>query len=91
MSKPVSSTEKIESQSSPPKKPFDKMAALVVIIIFFVTFFVLSAFESLGVPLTMDEFAWTKKQAVLYNNVILLGLSIISILTYIVVKFIAKK
>ena len=67
------------------------MAALLLIFLFFGTYIVFSAFESLGSALTMDEFAWTKKQAVLYNNVLCLGLSIISILTYIVVKFIAKK
>ena len=67
------------------------MAAFVIIVLFFVVYFTLSAFESLGPALTMDEFAWTKKQAVLYNNIIWFGLAIISILTYIVIKLIAKK
>jgi hypothetical protein len=50
-----------------------------------------SAFESLGPALTMDEFAWTKKQAVFYSNILWLGVSITSILAFIVVKFITKK
>ena len=77
--------------SAPSHKPFDKLAGVVAIFLFFVTLFVFSVFETLGSPLSMDEFAWTKKQAVLYNNLFYVGLSVISILAYIVVKFIAKK
>ena len=77
--------------SAPLQKPFDKVAAAVNIFLFFITLFVFSVFETLGSPLSMDEFAWNKKQAVLYNNLLYVGLSVISILAYIVVKILAKK
>ena len=76
---------------APSQKPFDKLAAVVAIFLFFIALFMFSVFETLGSPLSMDEFAWTKKQAVLYNNIFYVGLSVISILAYILVKFIAKK
>jgi len=38
----------------------------------------------------MDEFAWTKKQAVLYNDIFFVGLAVIAILTFLTVKFITK-
>lgn len=79
------------SLSAPSHKPFDKLACVVAIFLFYVALFAFSVFETLGSPLSMDEFAWTKKQAVLYNNLCYVGLSVISILAYIVAKFIAKK
>jgi hypothetical protein len=39
----------------------------------------------------MDEFAWTKKQAVLYVSLFFAGLSVITITTLILVKIITKK
>ena len=50
-----------------------------------------AVFETLGSPLSMDEFAWTKKQAVLYNNLFYVGLAFLAVLTFIVVKFVTKK
>jgi len=45
---------------------------------------------SIATPLSMDEFAWTKKQAVLYNDIFFVGLAVIAILTFLTVKFITK-
>lgn len=42
-------------------------------------------------PLTMDEFAWTKKQAVLYVNLFFAGLSFLTISTLFAVKYITRK
>lgn len=44
----------------------------------------------IATPLSMDEFAWSKKQAVLYNNAFFAGLAVIAVATFIVVKFISK-
>lgn len=39
----------------------------------------------------MDEFAWTKKQALVYNNICFAVLAVIAITTFIAIKFITKK
>ena len=39
----------------------------------------------------MDEFAWTKKQTVLYNNIFFSALSVLTIITLISVNYITKK
>lgn len=38
----------------------------------------------------MDEFAWSKEQAVLYNNIFYAGLAVIAILSFVFVKIITK-
>ena len=42
-------------------------------------------------PLTMDEFAWTQSEAVLYNNLFFAGLSVLTIITVFSVKYITKR
>jgi len=44
----------------------------------------------IGTPLTMDEFAWSKEQAVLYNNIFYAGLAVIAILSFVLVKIVTK-
>ncbi len=39
----------------------------------------------------MDEFAWQKQQAILYNNAFFAGLAVIAIATFIGIKFITKR
>ena len=75
----------------PPEKPYDRLAAFVCLFLFFIILFVFAVIETLGSPLSMDEFAWTKKEAVLYNNVVYALLAIVAVLTFIAVKFITKK
>ena len=41
---------------------------------------------SIGTPLTMDEFGWTRTQAVLYNSICYAGLAVIAILSFVAVK-----
>ena len=38
----------------------------------------------------MDEFAWTREQAVLYNNAFYAGLSVISLSSFLSVKILTK-
>ena len=45
----------------------------------------------IGTPLSMDEFAWTKGQAVLYNNALFGALAVLAVITFLLVKFITKK
>ena len=42
------------------------------------------------VPYSMDEFAWNREQAVLYNNIIFGFLAILAIVSYIVIGVIVK-
>ena len=79
------------SETTPSQKPYDRVAATVCIFLFFVILFVFAVFETLGSPLTMDEFAWTKKEAILYNNLFYVGLAFLAVFTFIAVKFITKK
>ena len=46
--------------------------------------------QRIGTPLTMDEFAWSKEQAVLYNNIFYAGLAVIAILSFVLVKIVTK-
>lgn len=38
----------------------------------------------------MDEFAWTRTQAVLYNNFFYAGLAVVAITSFVAVKFLTK-
>ena len=49
------------------------------------------AFISILVPYSMDEFAWSKQQAIFYNSVIFSLLALLATASYIVVGIIAKK
>ncbi len=46
---------------------------------------------SIALPLTMDEFAWSNKQAVLYNNIFFAGLAVVAIATFVVVKLVSRR
>lgn len=46
---------------------------------------------SISTPLSMDMFAWTRRQAVLYNGVILACIGFESIFVFIAVKVISQK
>lgn len=42
-------------------------------------------------PLTMDMYAWTREQAVLYNGIILAVLGVESVIIFMGVKLLSKK
>ena len=79
------------STDTPTQKPYDRLAALVCIFLFFIILFVFAVIETLGSPLSMDEFAWTKKEVVLYNNIVYALLAVVAVATFIIVKFVTKK
>ena len=41
-------------------------------------------------PYSMDEFAWSKKMAVLYNNIMFGALAVLAIFTFIGLKLVTK-
>ena len=47
--------------------------------------------HSIATPLVMDEFAWSRKQAVLYNNAFFAALAVVAIASFFAVKYISKK
>ncbi|XP_005991354.1 major facilitator superfamily domain-containing protein 8 [Latimeria chalumnae] len=69
----------------------DRVAVVTLNILFFVILFVFAIFETITTPLTMDMYAWTRKQAVFYNGIILAVMGVESIIAFMLVKVIAKK
>ncbi|KAM9426201.1 major facilitator superfamily domain-containing protein 8 isoform 1-T3 [Pholidichthys leucotaenia] len=69
----------------------DHVAVLTSNILFFVVMFIFAVFETIGTPLSMDMFAWTRTQAVLYNGIILCCIGFESILVFLAVKVAAKR
>ena len=47
--------------------------------------------RSIATPLVMDEFAWSRKQAVFYNNAFFAALAVVAIASFIAVKFISRR
>ncbi|XP_061109262.1 major facilitator superfamily domain-containing protein 8 isoform X2 [Conger conger] len=68
----------------------DLVAVVTSNILFFVVLFIFAVFETISTPLSMDMFAWTRRQAVLYNGIILACIGFESILVFLVVKLISK-
>ncbi|KAK3100140.1 hypothetical protein FSP39_015244 [Pinctada imbricata] len=83
----------IQSDSGPsiPDYKPDYIAVISTIVIFFVVLFVFAVFETIGTPLTMDMYAWTRSQATLYNGIILATGGIIAIVSFVIIKIISKK
>lgn len=69
----------------------DQMAVLTSNALFFIVMFIFAIFETIATPLTMDMFAWTRKEAVLYNGIIICGIGFESILVFLVVKLAAQR
>ncbi|XP_075056048.1 major facilitator superfamily domain-containing protein 8 [Mixophyes fleayi] len=69
----------------------DQVAVVSSNVLFFVILFVFALFETISTPLTMDMFAWTRSQAVLYNGIILAAIGFESVIVFIAVKILSKK
>ncbi|KAL0970508.1 hypothetical protein UPYG_G00243020 [Umbra pygmaea] len=69
----------------------DQIAVLTSNILFFIIMFIFAVFETIATPLSMDMFSWTRKDAVLYNGVILSCIGFESILVFLAVKFLSQK
>lgn len=64
----------------------DHVAVFTSNALFFIVMFIFAIFETIATPLTMDMFAWTRKEAVLYNGIIICCIGFESILVFLVVK-----
>ncbi|XP_070711086.1 major facilitator superfamily domain-containing protein 8 isoform X1 [Pempheris klunzingeri] len=73
------------------EKTIDQVAVLTSNILFFVVMFIFAVFETIATPLSMDMFAWTRKEAVLYNGIIICCIGFESILVFLVVKMASQR
>ncbi|XP_041821099.1 major facilitator superfamily domain-containing protein 8 [Chelmon rostratus] len=73
------------------EETIDQVAVLTSNILFFVVMFIFAVFETIATPLSMDMFAWTRKEAVLYNGIIICCIGFESILVFLVVKVASKR
>lgn len=64
----------------------DQVAVVTSNILFFIVMFIFAVFETIATPLSMDMFAWTRKEAVLYNGIIMVGIGFQSVLVFLLVK-----
>lgn len=69
----------------------DLGAVVTCNVLFFIIFFAFAMFETIATPLTMDMYAWTGKQAVLYNGLLLVGAGVESIAVFMAIKFLSKR
>ncbi|XP_049486010.1 major facilitator superfamily domain-containing protein 8 [Panthera uncia] len=74
-----------------PQGDIDQVAVLATNVLFFVVLFIFALFETIVTPLTMDMYAWTREQAVLYDGIILAALGVEAILIFMGVKLLSKK
>lgn len=64
----------------------DQVAVVTSNVLFFIVMFIFAVFETIATPLSMDMFAWTRKEAVLYNGIIMVGIGFQSVLVFLLVK-----
>uniref|UniRef100_A0A3B3WZP4 Major facilitator superfamily (MFS) profile domain-containing protein n=1 Tax=Poecilia mexicana TaxID=48701 RepID=A0A3B3WZP4_9TELE len=69
----------------------DQVAVVTSNVLFFIVMFIFAVFETIATPLSMDMFAWTRKEAVLYNGIIMVGIGFQSILVFFLVKAAASR
>ncbi|KAL3880090.1 hypothetical protein ACJMK2_032359, partial [Sinanodonta woodiana] len=69
----------------------DYPAVLSCIFLFFVVLFVFAVFETITTPLSMHMYAWTKKEATLYNGIMLGVAGIISIAVFTVIRLLSQR
>ncbi|XP_016003588.1 major facilitator superfamily domain-containing protein 8 isoform X2 [Rousettus aegyptiacus] len=81
------STEEVQV----PQGNIDHCAVVTTNVLFFVVMVTFAIFETIGTPLTMDMYAWTREQAVLYNGIILAVFGVEAVIVFIVVKVLSEK
>ncbi|XP_076996186.1 major facilitator superfamily domain-containing protein 8 isoform X2 [Tamandua tetradactyla] len=74
-----------------PQGSIDQVAVVATNVLFFVVLFIFALFETIVTPLTMDMYAWTREQAVLYDGIILAALGVEAVIIFLGIKLLAKK
>ncbi|MBN3323727.1 MFSD8 protein, partial [Atractosteus spatula] len=80
-----------ESTTGESSGSIDQVAVVTLNVLFFVFLFIFAIFETIATPLSMDMFAWTRAEAVLYNGIILACIGFESILVFVAVKVISPR
>uniref|UniRef100_A0A665XFQ5 Major facilitator superfamily (MFS) profile domain-containing protein n=1 Tax=Echeneis naucrates TaxID=173247 RepID=A0A665XFQ5_ECHNA len=73
------------------EETIDQVAVLTSNVLFFVVMFIFAIFETIATPLSMDMFAWTRKEAVFYNGIIICGIGFESIIVFLIVKVASQR
>ncbi|XP_068569460.1 major facilitator superfamily domain-containing protein 8-like [Cebidichthys violaceus] len=73
------------------EETIDKIAVLTSNILFFIVMFIFAVYETIATPLSMDMFAWTRTEAVLYNGIIICCIGLQSILVFLAVKVASQR
>ncbi|XP_035935312.2 major facilitator superfamily domain-containing protein 8 isoform X1 [Halichoerus grypus] len=74
-----------------PQGNIDQVAVVSTNVLFFVVLFIFALFETIVTPLTMDMYAWTREQAVLYDGIILAALGVEAVIIFMGIKLLSKK
>uniref|UniRef100_A0A3Q2XV43 Major facilitator superfamily domain containing 8 n=1 Tax=Hippocampus comes TaxID=109280 RepID=A0A3Q2XV43_HIPCM len=74
-----------------PEETIDQVAAYTSNVLFFIVMFIFAVFETIATPLSMDMFAWTRREAVFYNGIIICCIGFESILVFLAVKVAAQR
>ncbi|XP_068845917.1 major facilitator superfamily domain-containing protein 8 isoform X5 [Capricornis sumatraensis] len=74
-----------------PQGNIDEVAVVATNVLFFVILFIFALFETIVTPLTMDMYAWTREQAVLYDGIILAALGVEAVIIFMGIKLLSKK
>lgn len=83
--------EESDDVSEEAEETIDQVAVMTSNALFFIVMFIFAVFETIATPLSMDMFAWTRKEAVLYNGIIICGIGFESILVFLLVKVASRR
>lgn len=61
---------------------FDKLAAVLILVLYFVAQSAFALYETILPPLTMDMLAWTRPETALYASVLFLCAGVIAIFAF---------
>lgn len=84
-------SEDADDISEETEEAIDQVAVLTSNVLFFIVMFIFAVFETIATPLSMDMFAWTREEAVLYNGIIICCIGFESILVFLVVKVASQR
>lgn len=73
------------------EETIDQVAVVTSNVLFFIIMFIFAVFETIATPLSMDMFSWTRREAVLYNGIIICCIGFESILVFLVVKVASQR
>lgn len=89
--KSVNFQEENTDEPQIPEGSIDQVAVVATNIVFFVVLFIFAVYETILTPLTLDMYAWTQEQAVLYDGILLVAFGVEAVLVFMGVKLLSKK